>query len=59
MQMFASPDPYYHDENKWVTEMYEQLKVDVENSLQPLETFLKCFDAYKDVLKIKPDEYIK
>jgi hypothetical protein len=33
--------------------------MDVEISLEPLDTFLRCFDIYKEVLRIKPDEYIK
>jgi dynein heavy chain len=31
----------------------------VEGSLDPLEEYLRCYDSYRDILKIKPDEYIK
>lgn len=24
-----------------------------------MDVFLKCFDSYKEVLKLKPEEYIK
>lgn len=27
--------------------------------MESLNDYLKCFDIYKEVLKIKPDEYIK
>jgi len=47
------------DEHKWINEIYEDLKKIVERCLDPLDDYLKCFDVYKDVLKIKPDEYIK
>jgi dynein heavy chain len=59
MQIFQSNDPYYFDENKWVNDLYDQLKIDIEYALLPLDIFLKQFDNYKEILKIKPDEYLK
>jgi hypothetical protein len=47
------------DEHKWITDLYENLKKVLDASLDPLDDYLKCFDLYKDVLKLKPDEYIK
>lgn len=56
---FANTDPFFFDENLWVNELYNSLKAILEQSLTPLDEFLKCFDVYKDVLKLKPEEYIK
>ena len=27
--------------------------------MDPLDTFLRCFDVFKEILKIKPDDYIR
>jgi hypothetical protein len=42
-----------------VSELYEKLRQDVEFALVPLEKFLRQFDNYREILKIKPDEYLK
>lgn len=52
-------DSNVYDEHQWITELHDKLKVMIEKSLEGLSDYLKCFDVYKEVLKIRPDEYIK
>lgn len=53
------PETLVWDENKWINDLYDLLRKAVEQSLDPLDDYLKCFDVYKEVLKLKPDEYLK
>ena len=55
----SSKDPHFYDENIWVNELYDKLKRGVDRSLDSLDVYLRCFDSYKEVLQLKPEEYIK
>jgi dynein heavy chain len=58
------PDPRnipkrYADENKWVWDLREELKSDLERAVKPLGEFRKSFDKYKVVLGIRPEEFVR
>jgi len=38
------------DENKWVWELYERIKLQMELAIVPLKEYLRSFDEYKDIL---------
>ena len=38
------------DENKWVWDLYEQIKRVMELSILPLKEYIKQFDVYKELL---------
>lgn len=47
------------DDNKWVNILYENIKTLVDSKMHCLEDYLKEFEPFKEVLKIKPEEYLK
>ena len=47
------------DENKWVNILYDNIKVLLESKMHCFEEFLAQFDQFKEILKIKPEEYLK
>jgi len=46
------------DENKWIWDLYEKFKNELEVAIVPLEAYLRSFDEYKEILALKPDEYV-
>lgn len=60
----VDPDPLerprkFPDENKWVWELYFKLKQEVEDSIGPLNDYLRAFDQFIPVLQMRPDEYAR
>eukprot|EP00825_Cyclidium_porcatum_P020418 TRINITY_DN2313_c0_g1_i1.p1 TRINITY_DN2313_c0_g1~~TRINITY_DN2313_c0_g1_i1.p1 ORF type:complete len:622 (+),score=110.07 TRINITY_DN2313_c0_g1_i1:285-2150(+) len=43
------------DENKWITDIFERLSSEVNQSLKPLNEYLKFFDQYKSCLLYTSD----
>lgn len=57
------PDPNerpkrYPDENKWVWDLYQDLKGILEKAVEPLKEYTTMFDRYKHLISINPDDYI-
>ena len=48
-----------YDENKWVWDLYMEIKVKAEEAIEPLDRYLECFKEFKQVLELKPDEYTR
>jgi len=46
------------DENKWIWDLYEKFTSELQTAILPLEAYLRSFDVYKEVLALKPDEYV-
>lgn len=46
-----------YDENKWVWDLYEQLKSKIEQAIEPLDRYLNKFKRFLKVLELKPEEY--
>lgn len=58
------PDPNerprkYPDENKWIWDMIENLKAKLSVGVDPLQEYLGIFEEFKEVLLMKPDEYVR
>ena len=47
------------DENKWVWDLYENLKLSLERAVEPLLEYLKIYEPFKAILQIDPDNYVK
>ena len=47
------------DENKWLWDLYERLKICLENSILPLSQYISTFDQYREVLALDPEQLIK
>jgi dynein heavy chain len=59
----VDPDPNerplkYPDENKWIWELVNSLRGDVEAAIEPLNQYLRVFDQFIPVLQLRPDEYV-
>lgn len=46
------------DENKWIQDLHEKLKQDLTLAIVPLQEYLQKFDKFKDVLFLKPEDYV-
>jgi len=46
------------DENKWIWDLYEVLKAELQRAIIPLTDYLNSFEIFRDVLALKPDEYV-
>lgn len=47
------------EDDKWIVELYTELKDSLEKAVEPVAEYIKQFDQFVPVLKMKPDEYIK
>ena len=47
------------DENKWVWDLYEEIRLKAEKASKPLENYLEIFEVHKKVLTMSPEEYVK
>lgn len=47
------------DENKWVWDLYDNLKTVLERAVEPLSEYIKVYDPFKAILQIDPDQYVK
>lgn len=46
------------DENKWIWDLYESFRKELEVAILPLNDYMASFDAFKDILQLKPDDYV-
>lgn len=56
---FSNQDPYFFDENIWVNKLYDSLNEHLERSFVALDEYLKCYLVYREILMMRPEEYIK
>ncbi len=56
---FGYQDAYFFDENLWVNTLYDALGEHLEKSFAALDEYLKTFLIYKEILMMRPEEYIK
>ena len=47
------------DENEWIWDLYEKLRIKLQQILPSMDQYLKVYDQYKDILKIDPIQYVK
>lgn len=47
------------DENLWVKQLYADLRQKLEGAIEPIVQYLSQFDSFLEVLRLKPDEYVK
>jgi len=46
------------DENKWIHDLHEKLKEKLQQAIVPLNEYILKFEKFKDILLLKPDDYI-
>jgi hypothetical protein len=46
------------DENKWIHDLHIKLKDALTEAIIPLGEYLSRFEKFKDVLLLKPDDYV-
>ncbi|KAL4464296.1 hypothetical protein ABPG72_011341 [Tetrahymena utriculariae] len=56
-EVFISKEDQQFDENKWVNELFALMTQELEQSIQPLDEYLKQYDPYKPLLQLNPEEY--
>mmetsp|Transcript_23914 Transcript_23914/g.20886 ORF Transcript_23914/g.20886 Transcript_23914/m.20886 type:complete len:155 (+) Transcript_23914:277-741(+) len=58
---YTGPDRFrkVEDKNKWLYDLYHDLKMQLETAIQPLAEYKNAFDMFKHVLEFDPDTYIK
>ncbi|KAL4427402.1 hypothetical protein ABPG74_009674 [Tetrahymena malaccensis] len=49
----------FPDENKWIWDLLENLKLQLIEGIKPLDEYLESFNQFKDVLRMDPDEVIR
>lgn len=47
----------YPDENKWLWDMYQNLKVNFERAIEPLDEYIKVYDPFLKILTTNVDNY--
>ena len=47
------------DENKWLWDLYENLKAVLERGVEPLQEYLTVFEPFKPILEIDPEQHVK
>lgn len=47
------------DENKWIWDLIEDMKANVQRGIAPLAEYEKVWSPYIEVLKMDPDEYVR
>jgi len=47
------------DENLWLWDAFEKLINNLERAVQPLDQYVKTFDAFKAENDLNPDKYVK
>ena len=47
------------DENTWLWESFEVLMKNVERAIEPLDDYVKTFEAFGDQFNLNPDKYVK
>ena len=47
------------DENTWLWEAFDELIVNMERSILPLDEYVKTFAAFEKENALNPDKYIK
>jgi len=55
----VSKETHMPDENTWVWNLIEKLKESLSKAIKPLTDYLKTYDAYSDLAKLIPEEYMK
>ena len=58
-----APDPnnkkILPDENTWLWNAFETIKLNLEKSIQPLSEYVKTFQQFEQENKLNPDRYVK
>ena len=47
------------DENKWIHDLHLKLKSSLTEAIKPLNEYIMKFEKFKDVLLLKPDDYVQ
>jgi len=47
------------DENTWLWESFETLRVALEKSIEPLYDYVKTFNKFEKENSLNPDKYVK
>jgi dynein heavy chain, axonemal len=46
------------DENTWLWEAFDELKVNLTRAIQPLDEYVKTYSAFEEQYKLDPDQYV-
>ena len=47
------------DENTWLWEAFEDIRVNLEKAIEPLYEYVKTFNKFEGESKLNPDKYVK
>lgn len=47
------------DEHKWVWDLYGELETKMSTAILPLYDYLERFQEFKEILEIRPDDYVR
>mmetsp|Transcript_44410 Transcript_44410/g.32480 ORF Transcript_44410/g.32480 Transcript_44410/m.32480 type:complete len:84 (-) Transcript_44410:11-262(-) len=47
------------DENTWLWEAYETLKLNLERAIEPLYEYVRTFEKFEGENKLNPDKYVR
>lgn len=59
-KLLKTPNRFSNSEqDRWVINLHKDLKQALEKAIEPIAQYIKQFDQFVPVLKMKPEEYIK
>ena len=47
------------DENEWLWNLYDNLKIALEKAIEPLYEYVKVYDPFRAILQLDPEQYSK